>query len=463
MQSRALLLLPFALVPALQAAPVTFSEHIAPIVYARCGGCHRPGESGPFSLTNYQEVSKRGKLIAGVTAARYMPPWHAQPAAAPYRDERRLTDAEIGLIQEWVKQGTPEGDPKKAPKFPSYPEGWQLGKPDLIIKMPRAFRVPAEGPDIYRNFVVPVGLDEDKWIRAIEVRPSAPKVVHHMLYYGDPTGNARQLEKSDRQPGFAGQPNPRGTFSMGNWAGGTQPHYLPDGLARRFPKGTDFILQEHFHPTGKEEVEQTVIGLYFASGPPARQMMGIQMPASFGLFAGVSIPPGEKNYTVRDSFTLPVDLDAFAVSAHAHYIGKSMKLTATLPGGESKLLLWIKDWDFGWQDGYFFQDFVALPKGTRLDAEVSWDNSASNPRNPSKPPIHVDWGEASLEEMGSVTLSVTPRVQSEGPELSKALGEKNSKDIEAAYARDPELRKRVQAITSNQSAVFVNGDKAAIQ
>ena len=416
------LLLPLLLAPALSAAPVTFSEHIAPIVYNRCAGCHRPGEAGPFSLTNYQEVSRRGKLIASVTAARYMPPWHAEPAAVPYRDERRLSDAEIALIQEWVKQGTPEGDPKKAPTLPTYPVGWQLGKPDVIVKMPRAFKVPAEGPDIYRNFVIPVGLAEDKWVRAIEVRPSAPKAVHHMLYFGDPTGGARQFEKADKQPGFGGQPNPRGTYGMGNWGAGTQPHFLPDGIARRFPKGTDLILQEHFHPTGKEEVEQTLVGLYFASGPPEREMVGVQLPPSFGLFAGVSIPAGEKNYTVRDSFTLPIDVDAFAVSAHAHYIGKSMKLTATLPTGETKMLLWIKDWDFAWQDGYFYKDFLTLPKGTRLDGEVSWDNSESNPRNPTKPPVQVNWGEESREEMGSVTLSLVPKVKADGAVLIAGVG-----------------------------------------
>src|SRR5262245_43910819 len=208
-------------------------------------------------------------------------------------------------------------------------------------------------------------------------------------------------------------------------------------------------------------MEQTVVGPYSAIGPPAGQRLGIELPPRFGLIAGVSIPAGEKDYTVRDSFTLPVDVDAFAVSAHAHYIGKSMKLTATLPSGETKLLLWIKDWDFGWQDGYFFQDFVSLPKGARLDSEVTWDNSAANPRNPTKPPVKVDWGEASFEEMGSVTLSVSPRTVEEGAALSQALREKESKDIQAAYARDPELRKRVQAITTNQSAVFVAGEKAA--
>src|SRR3954447_23378983 len=163
------------------AATVTYNEQIAPIVYAKCAGCHRPAESGPFPLTSYQEVAKRGKLIAAVTAKRYMPPWHAEPPSFPYRDERRLTDSQIAAIQDWVKQGMPEGDRSKAPELPAFPTGWQLGKPDLIVSLPKAYPVPASGPDIYRDFVLPIGLPEDKWIRAIEVRPTAAKAVHHML------------------------------------------------------------------------------------------------------------------------------------------------------------------------------------------------------------------------------------------------------------------------------------------
>src|SRR5439155_23788914 len=157
MKASLLLLFPIAL----YAAPVTFSEHIAPIVYNRCASCHRPGEAAPFSLTSYQDVAKRGKLIAAVTSARYMPPWHAQPASVEYRDERRLSEAQIALIQEWVKAGMPEGDPAKAPQLPEFPQGWQLGKPDVIVKLPRAYHLAASGPDIYRNFVIPVGLAED--------------------------------------------------------------------------------------------------------------------------------------------------------------------------------------------------------------------------------------------------------------------------------------------------------------
>jgi hypothetical protein len=441
------------------AAPrVTFSEQIAPIIYNNCAGCHRAGESAPFPLTSYKEVVKRGALIAAVTEKRYMPPWHAAPASVAYRDERRLTDQQIALLRAWVDQGTPEGDPTKAPKLPAFSEGWQLGQPDLVVSFPKAYRVPADGPDIYRNFVIPVNLPEDKWIRAIEVRPTALKTVHHMLYYSDPTHSMRDQDAASGAAGFAGLSFPEGTTSLGVWAGGTQPHFMPDGIARPFPKGSDLIIQEHFHPVGKEELEKTVVGLYFAKQQPPRRMISVQLPISFGFFAGVRIPAGEKAYTVRDSFTLPVDVDAFGVSAHAHYLGKSMKLTATLPTGEVKTLLNIPNWDFAWQDGYQFADLVPLPKGTRLDGEVVWDNSASNPHNQSSPPALVTWGEQSRQEMGSVTLEMVPHVQSDFRALATQLSQRAKNDRDAAYARDPALRQYFEDLTGNKTQVFQNGE-----
>ena len=441
------------------AATITFNGQIAPIVYSKCAGCHRAGESAPFPLTSYKEVAKRGSLIAAVTQKRYMPPWHAAPAAVSYRDERRLTDEQIALLQTWVKEGMPEGDPAAAPALPAFPAGWQLGQPDLIVSFPHAYHIPAGGPDIYRDFVIPVSLPEDKWIRAIEVRPSAPKAIHHMLYYADPSGSMRQRDQSESLPGFSGLALPRGTLSLGTWAAGTQPHFLPEGVARPFPKGADLILQEHFHPTGKEELEKTVVGIYFAKEAPERRMLSIQLPIDFGLFAGVRIPAGEKAYTVRDSFTLPIDVDAFAASAHAHYLGKSMKLTATLPTGETKTLLNIPNWDFAWQDGYVFSDMVALPKGTRLEGEVVWDNSASNPRNPSTPPVLVAWGEQSRDEMGSVTLDLLPHRQEERKVLTDALSERSRRDTTTAFDRDPTLKDYLDQMTSGRSAVFQAGER----
>ena len=187
-------------------------------------------------------------------------------------------------------------------------------------------------------------------------------------------------------------------------------------------------------------------------------MLSIQLPSDFGLFAGVDIPAGEKAYTVRDSYTLPIDVEGYAVSAHAHYIGKSMKLTATLPTGETKTLLWIKDWDFNWQDGYVLSDFLSLPKGTRLDGEVTWDNSASNARNPANPPVRVAWGEASREEMGSVTLELVPKRQEDRAALAADLQERMKRVTTTAFERDPGLRQRVRDISTGKSPVFQAGE-----
>ena len=445
------------------AATVTFNEQIAPIVYAKCAGCHRAGESSPFPLTSYQDVKKRGSLIAAVTQSRYMPPWHAAPASVTYRDERRLSDEQIATLQAWVKQGMPEGEPAKATPLPAYPAGWQLGQPDLIVSFPRAYRVPADGPDIYRDFVIPVGLAEDRWIRAIEVRPTAPKTVHHMLYYADVSGSLRQADQGQGTPGFAGLSLPRGTLSLGVWAGGTQPHFLPEGVARPFPKGSDLVIQEHFHPTGKEELEKTVVGIYFAKQAPERRMLSIQLPNEFGLFSGLSIPAGDASYTKRDSFTLPVDVDAFAVSAHAHFIGKSMKLTATLPTGETKVLLNIPKWDFAWQDGYQFSGMLTLPKGTRLEGEVVWDNSAANPHNPSTPPVLVKWGEQSRDEMGSVTLELLPHLQAERKLLTDTLNARVRRDQQAAIDRDPAFGDFIEALFGGKTAVFQAGERKSQQ
>jgi hypothetical protein len=440
------------------AASVTFNEQIAPIVYSKCAGCHRAGESAPFPLTSYKDVAKRGALIATVTEKRIMPPWHAAPGAVQFRDERRLTDEQVALLQTWIKAGMPEGDPTKAPALPIFPSGWQLGQPDLVVTFPHGYHIPASGPDIYRDFVIPVNLPEDQWIRAIEVRPTAAKAIHHMLYYADPTGTSRQRDQSESQPGFAGFALPRGTVSLGVWASGTQPHFLPEGVARPFPKGSDLIIQEHFHATGKEEMEKTVVGIYFAKQAPERRMVSVQLPSDFGLFAGVRIPAGEKSYTVRDSFTLPIDVDAFATSAHAHYLGKSMQLTATLPTGEIKVLLDIPRWDFAWQDGYVFADMVALPKGTRLDGEVTWDNSATNPANPSSPPVAVNWGEQSRDEMGSVTLDLLPHRQEERKALTDALSERARRDTTTAMERDPSFREYLDKLVNGRTPVFQAGE-----
>lgn len=415
-------LLPTIFLPILSPAQtVSFSEHIAPIVFNQCTSCHRPGEAAPFALMSYEDVARRGRTIAAVTQSRYMPPWKAQPASHAFRDERRLTDEQIALIDRWVRDGMPEGDPALSPPVPAFTEGWQLGEPDMTVEMPAAWTVPAEGPDIYRNFAIPLQIPEDKWVRAIELRPSARSVVHHVLFFADTTGAARRADEADPEPGFSGKMglNVRAA-GLGGWAVGQQPQLYPEGLAVELPGHADFVLQYHFHPTGKPEIEKSAIGLYFAPKAPERSLFSIQLPPAFGAFSRIDIPAGEASYQKTDSFTLPIDAEGINIGGHAHYLAKEMKMTATFPDRHVETLLSIDDWDFAWQDRYFFAAPVPLVKGTRIDVAIRWDNSAANPRNPSSPPVRVKWGEESTDEMGSVTLQVVPKDEAELDKLQAA-------------------------------------------
>jgi hypothetical protein len=439
--------LPVLLAGSLFAAePVTFNKQIAPIVYSHCSSCHRPGEAAPFALLSYQDVRSKGQIIAAATASRLMPPWKPEEASYPYRDARRLTDSDIALIGAWVKAGMPEGNAANRPAPPKFASGWMLGEPDLIVEMPAGYHVPADGPDIYRNIALPLGLTEDKWVTAIDMRPSARAVVHHVLYFADPNGKVHTRSHEGAEPGFSGMRAGGATEAMGGWAVGAQPHFYPEGLALPVKKGSDLVIQYHFHPTGKPEVEKSLIGLYFAKKAPERMMVPIQLPPVYSLFSGLDIPAGEKDFAIRDSYTLPADADAVGVSAHAHYIGKQIKLTATLPTGEVKTLLLIKDWDFAWQDRYYFEQFVPLPKGTRLDAEIHWDNSAENPRNPSNPPVRVTWGEQSKDEMGSVTLIAVPHDQADLNTLRGDYMKHRNQMARRRMLEDPALALKVQTL-----------------
>jgi hypothetical protein len=432
-------------------SPVTFSQHVAPIVFANCTPCHRPGEAAPFSLMSYRDARPLARAIAAATASRAMPPWKAGPSDNPFANARQLTGDQIATIQRWVADGAVEGDPARLPALPKFTEGWQLGPPDLTVTMDQAFEVPARGPDVYRNFVVPLNLDRDTWIRAIDFRPSARSVVHHSLFFLDATGAARERDASDPLPGFPGgmgggrvagagrgrgglqaflgapgsgagnDPVARFAGQLGGWALGGRALELPSGLAFFVAKGSDLILSTHFHPSGKVEHEKSTVGFYFAPSPPTQAFTTIQLPPIFGVFEGLDIPPDDAHYTLEDSFVIPIDVRAFSIGAHAHYLGKQMRLTATFPDGTMKTLLRIDDWDFSWQERYRFAEFVSLPKGTRLDAEISYDNTAANKRNPSQPPVRVSWGEESTDEMGSIGLQVVAATPGELPQLQQAF------------------------------------------
>lgn len=414
-----LILATFIAFPVLAKAEVTYHRDIAPIVYANCTSCHREGESGPFALSTFEELSKKAKTIERTIGDRYMPPWHASTEHVAYHDIRQLDDEEISVFSEWIAAGKPEGDKADAPPMPDFPKGWQLGEPDLVVTMSEAYEVPADGPDIYRNFVLPLDLPEDKWVKAVELRPSARSVLHHSLLFLDDTGKARSLDGKDGKPGFSGM-GFRKTGSIGTYVPGATPRMLPGDLARPLPKGSDIVLATHFHPSGKSEKEQTTLGIYFTDVAPSRKLESIQVPPGFGRGMKIDIPAGESNYVVEDAFKIPVDFEAVSVGGHAHYICETMKMTATLPNGEEKVLLEITDWDLDWQDTYYFAEPVILPADSVVKSVITYDNSANNPDNPHTPPQRIKWGRESTDEMGSITLVGVPVESGDYKKLSRA-------------------------------------------
>jgi hypothetical protein len=435
----------------LAGAEVTFNEDIAPIVHAKCTSCHRPGQSGPFSLITYAQVRKKSRTIDDVVTDRYMPPWKPVNRDVHFANDRRLSEKEIELFREWVKGGCPEGDPAKAPTPPEYPSDWYLGKPDLVVTMMGEYPVPAEGPDIYRSFVFPVGLPEDKWVKAVELRPKAKSAVHHALFFIDSEGRARAANGKDGKAGISGMGFLRaeeregglgGGRGLGGHVPGAVPAKLPGDLAMHLPAGADVVMQTHFHPSGKAQVEHAELAFYFADKAPAKPLIPVQVPPAFGRLAGIDIPAGQSDYTVIDSVTLPADVEGITVSGHAHYICRKMKMTATLPDGKMRVLLEIDDWDLDWQDGYTFAEPVKLPKDTKIETVLVYDNSANNPENPNNPPQRIKWGRESDDEMGSITLTVVAAKAEDSEMIEKGIRRQAGVRLASAIATGLKDRKK---------------------
>lgn len=411
-------------------APVTFARDIAPVIHKKCTICHREGQPGPFELLSFEDVSSRAKTIQAVVHDQYMPPWKLVNDNIEFSNDRRLTPAEKQMLDQWIAGGTLAGDLDSI-KAPNYPSGWSLGKPDLVLKMNGRFEVPASGPDVYRSFVFPIDLPEDKWVKAIELRPTARGAVHHALFFVDTSGQARQQDGKDGKPGLSGMSFLRqsgsgqsgsrsATRGLGAYVPGSMPNKLPGDLALLLPKGADIVMQTHFHPSGKAEYEQAELALYLADKPPSRNLVQIQLPPLFGRLAGLDVPAGKKDYEISQSMTLPVDVEAIGIRGHAHYICREMEMKATLPDGKIIELLTINDWDLDWQDNYQFKEPLQLPAGTRLDARLLYDNSEDNPENPHSPPRRIKWGRESTDEMGSITLQVVATQNSGHQKLTQA-------------------------------------------
>lgn len=390
---------------AAQSRVVTFSKDIAPIVFDRCATCHRPGGGAPFGLLTYEDARRRAALIEQVTQNRYMPPWKPEPGFGEFAGERRLTDAERALIQQWVEEGGPEGDPNDLPAVPQWPGGeWQLGKPDLVVTMPEPYELSASGPDVFRTFVVPIPMAARRYVKGLEVRPGAPPAVHHANIKIDRTRSSRLHDEEEAGPGYDGGSGRNAEFPDGHflgWTPGQVPYMLPDGRGWRLEPDSDLVLELHMMPTGKREAVQMSVGLFFTDQAPSWLPFMLRLGSQ-----SIDIPAGEREYFVTDSFVLPVDVEVLGVQPHAHNLAKEVKGFAQLPDGTTKWLLYIKDWDFKWQDVYRYREPFQLPRGTTLSMRYSYDNSAANLRNPNRPPQRVTFGQTTSSEMGNLFIQL---------------------------------------------------------
>jgi tetratricopeptide (TPR) repeat protein/mono/diheme cytochrome c family protein len=424
-------------------AQVTFNRDIAPIMFRSCAQCHRPGEAAPFSLLTYSDVKRHARQIAEVTESRAMPPWLPEPQSLKFADELRLSDSEINLIRKWVEQGAVEGDAADLPSQPKFVEGWQLGKPDLVLTASKPLVLPPQGTDTYWNFVFPVPIQETKWVKAVEIRPGDKRYVHHANILVDREGSSRKRE-TEPGAGFGGMeiriesqvfdPDSHLLF----WKPGTIPYVEPEGMALRLDKGTDLILNTHLQPSGKPEVIQPSIGLYFTPRAATKLPMLLQLEND----AKLDIPAGQKDFLVTDDFTMPIDVELMAIYPHAHYLGKDIQAFATLPDGRKEMLIHIPQWNLNWQAVYRYETPVQLPKGTKVSLRYVYDNSDENPLNPNRPPARVVGGNRSSDEMCHLWLQVLPVNfdPSQGDPrmaLQEALArhnvEKNPGDFEAHY------------------------------
>ncbi len=426
-----------------QSAP-TFSKDVAPIFFANCTSCHRPGEIAPMSLLTFKDTRPWARSIAAKVADGTMPPWHADPAHGSFANERRLTDAQKSIIARWVSGGAAEGNPADLPPAPVYNDGWNIGTPDAVLTMQEDYPLPATGTVPYQYLEIPANFAEDRWIQAWEIRPGNRAAVHHIImstrapqpaapavpaaappaaaapgvrppalfsFSGGTeippgqTGGAPLPPEQRIAPGPNDRPRPRGTGpSIGGYVPGNSIRRFPDGMAMRLPAGHSIVLQMHYTPTGKATTDRTKIALKFAPSPPKVVLNTVPL-----INGGLHIPPRAADHQVDAEMTINREITLYSIVPHTHVRGKRWFYEAVYPDGRKEVILSVPKYDFNWQHEYVFREPLKLPAGTKIQAKAWYDNSPANKSNPD-PAKDVYWGDQTWEEMmyTSLTFSLAP-------------------------------------------------------
>jgi len=424
-------------------APPTYAEHVGPILHRNCAACHRPDGPAPMALLSYEDARAMAQRIAYVAGERLMPPWQpARDAGIRFQNERILTEREIRVLRQWSDAGAPPGDLAHAPEPPPATGGWTLGTPDLVLSMDEPFTVPAAGGhDLFRNFVLDVPLDEPRWVRAVELLPDNPRVVHHAVMKVDPTNTSRLAAQADPRPGFdalvaESAARPPGGFFAG-WTPGLVAVPSPEGMAWRLEPGMDFVVNAHLWPADRPEDVSLRVGLHFADDEPTRVPVLLRLGVQT-----IHIPAGDSAYVVEDSFRIPVDIQALGAYPHAHFLAREVSAWGETPDGRRIPLMEIPAWDFNRQEAYYYAEPLDLPAGTTLRIRYRYDNSAANTANPHDPPRTVLWGLESDDEMAEFWLQVVTQGEPDREALTRVAEQRDlEKQIEGwqhLAALDPE-------------------------
>jgi mono/diheme cytochrome c family protein len=364
---------------------ITYSKQVARIFQEHCVSCHRPGEIGPFAMTDYQEIVGWADMIAEVVRERRMPPWHADPKHGKFKNDISLSEADKETIFKWVAAGAPEGNKADLPEPRKFAEGWTLPRePDLVLDIQaKPYTVPADGIVEYQYFSLDPGFKEDKWVVASQIIPGSAPVLHHVLCFVQAPNQER------------GSFDENGLGFLAAYVPGYRATPFPTGMAKYVPAGSKLVFQMHYTPVGKEQADLSKIGFIFAKPEELTHMVKTVSTGNRGL----NIPPHAEDYQRESTMTAyKHDLNVLSYAPHMHVRGKSFSYEAIYPDGKRETLLDVPRYDFNWQTSYELAETKVLPAGTRVHCVAHWDNSDNNLANPN-PAARVTWGDQTFEEM----------------------------------------------------------------
>ena len=406
--------------PARADSPVTFFRDVLPVLQKHCQSCHRPGNIAPMSFLDYEQARPWAKAIRAAVLQKKMPPWPADPEYGDFSNNPSLSEREIAVLTGWSDGGARRGDAAVAPEPLQFEDGWTIGTPDVVIEMPREFRLPASAEIPYQHLVIPSGFTEDKWVQSVEIRPGNRAVVHHAIamalypeskaFQGAKDGEFIESPRRPFDPDSAVHPamfaSGIGTEGLQVYLPGGRPPELQPGQARMVKAGSRILLTMHYTTTGRPETDRTSLGIVFAKRPPSERIKMVNVANN-----AFTIPPGVENHKIDARARLKRDVTLFSFTPHMHVRGKSFEYRVRYPNGESEILLRVSRWDFDWQLTYYLKTPKLLPRGTILEVEGRYDNSTNNPYNPD-PSAVVYYGPQTWNEMlgGMMEVSLDPEM-----------------------------------------------------